>query len=87
MSSLSVKRELNIKAKTQIQRYVNFYNIKGKSPFDQKTRSRDTSSKKARHKTKFNSTYRDQKNNIIKQHILDLHKKYRVTYDRKRIRI
>jgi transposase len=55
MSALSVARELNIMSKTQVQRWVKLYNIKGESAFDEETRGRATGSKKGRPKTKFNS--------------------------------
>lgn len=55
MSAISVARTLNIKSKTQVQRWVELYNIKGKSAFDEETRGKAVGSRKGRSKTKFNS--------------------------------
>jgi transposase len=55
MSAVSVARALNIKDKTQVQRWVKLYNIKGKTAFDEETRGRATGPKKGRLKAKFNS--------------------------------
>ncbi|WP_042278426.1 helix-turn-helix domain-containing protein [[Clostridium] dakarense] len=55
ISALGVARALNIKSKTQVQRWVKLYNTKGKSAFDEETRGRAIGSKKGRPKTKFNS--------------------------------
>ena len=55
MSALSVARTLNIKSKTQVQRWVELFNSKGKSAFDEETRGRAKGFGKGRPKTKFNS--------------------------------
>lgn len=55
MSAVSVARSLDIKDKTQVQRWVKLYNAKGETAFDEETRGRATGYKKGRSKTKFNS--------------------------------
>ena len=55
MSALSVARTLNIKNKTQVQRWVELFNSKGKFAFDEETRGRAKGPHKGRPKTKFNS--------------------------------
>ena len=55
MSALSVARALNIKNKTQVQRWVELFNSKGKFAFDEETRGRAKGPHKGRPKTKFNS--------------------------------
>lgn len=55
MSALSITRALNIKNKTQVQRWVELFNSKGESAFDEETRGRDIGPQKSRPKSKFNS--------------------------------
>ena len=55
MSAISVARALDIKNKTQVQRWVDLFNSKGKSAFDEETRGKAKGPKKGRPKTKFNS--------------------------------
>lgn len=55
MSAVSVARALDIKSKTQVQRWVDLYNSNGKSAFDKETRGKATGPRKGRSKTKFNS--------------------------------
>ena len=55
MSALSVARALNINNKTQVQRWVELFNSKGKSAFDEETRGRTKGPHKCSPKTKFNS--------------------------------
>jgi transposase len=40
MSAVSVARALDIRNKTQVQRWVDLYNSKGKSAFDEETRGK-----------------------------------------------
>lgn len=55
MSALSVAHALNIKNKTQVQRWVELFNSKGNSAFDEENRGRAKGSHKGRPKTKFKS--------------------------------
>ncbi|WP_250675724.1 helix-turn-helix domain-containing protein [Paraclostridium ghonii] len=55
MSPASVARALDIKNKTQVKRWVDLYNSKGKSAFDEETRGKANGPRKGRPKTKFNS--------------------------------
>lgn len=55
MSAVCVAQTLNIKSKTQVQKWVELYKAKGDTAFDEETRGRALGSKKGRPKTKFDS--------------------------------
>jgi transposase len=55
MSAVSVAQALDIRNKTQVQRWADLYNSKGKSAFDGETRGKAKGLKKGRPKIKFNS--------------------------------
>ena len=55
ISAVNVARTLNIKNKTQVQRWVELFNSKGESAFDEETRGRFKGPRKGRPKIKFDS--------------------------------
>lgn len=55
LSYLRVAEILNIKNKTQVQRWVSLYNNKGIKAFDQETRGKSRNTRKGRPKTQFKS--------------------------------
>lgn len=54
-SAISVARELSIKNKTQVQRWVTMYKEKGEKAFDTENRGKSKGPRKGRPKTNFNS--------------------------------
>ncbi|MFL1471605.1 transposase [Paraclostridium bifermentans] len=55
LSYLRVAQILNIKNKTQVQRWVSLYKDKGKTAFDEETRGKCNHAMKGRPKTQFKS--------------------------------
>ncbi|AUM96126.1 TPA: transposase [Clostridium botulinum] len=55
MSALQVAKILNVKCKTQIQRWVKLYEDKGNTAFDEENRGKATGPRKGKSKTKFHS--------------------------------
>jgi transposase len=55
MSAAYVAKTLNIKNRTQVQRWVNLYKSKGDTAFDEETRGKAPGPTKGRPKTKFSS--------------------------------
>lgn len=51
----TIAKELGIRSKTQVQRWVTLYQEKGEAAFDVETRGKSKGSRKGRPKTKFDS--------------------------------